>query len=110
MPLGAWVGAILTASLVYGLGSLGGGLAIERLILVGVVVSSLFGAIQTTLLLLADDGRIQAALNWLIGSLNGRGWAEVIMAGSYVGIALMGGCLLARPLNLLNLAMIWRLD
>jgi iron complex transport system permease protein len=103
VPLGAWIGAILTAALVYGLGYVGGGLAIERLILAGVAVSSLFGAIQTTLLLLADDGRIQAALNWLIGSLNGRGWAEVSMAGSYVGVALIGGCLLARPLNLLNL-------
>jgi iron complex transport system permease protein len=103
VPLGAWIGAIFTAALVYGLGYLGGGLAIERLILAGVAVSSLFGAIQTSLLLLADDGRIQAALNWLIGSLNGRGWAEVSMAGPYVGVALIGGCLLARPLNLLNL-------
>ncbi|MDX2229535.1 MAG: iron ABC transporter permease [Leptolyngbyaceae cyanobacterium bins.349] len=103
VPLGAWLGAIATAALVYGLGYLGGGLAIERLILAGVAVSSLFGAIQTTLLLLADDGRIQAALNWLIGSLNGRGWAEVTMVGPYVGVALIAGCLLARPLNLLNL-------
>jgi iron complex transport system permease protein len=103
VPLGAWVGAIFTAALVYGLGYLGGGLAVERLILAGVAVSSLLGAIQTTLLLLAEDGRIQAALNWLIGSLNGRGWAEVTMAGPYVGIALIAGCLLARPLNLLNL-------
>jgi iron complex transport system permease protein len=103
VPLGAWVGAIFTAALVYGLGYIGGGLAIERLILAGVAVSSLFGAIQTTLLLLADDGRIQAALNWLIGSLNGRGWSEVVMAGPYVGMALLLACGLARPLNLLNL-------
>lgn len=104
VPIGAWMGAIFTAVLVYGLGYMGGGgLAIERLILAGVAVSSLFGAIQTTLLLLADDGRIQAALSWLIGSLNGRGWAEVTMAGPYVGGALIAGCGLARSLNLLNL-------
>ncbi len=103
VPLGAWIGAIGTAALVYALGYAGGRIAIERLILAGVAVSSLFGAVQTTLLLLADDGRIQAALNWLVGSLNGRGWSEVIMAGPYVGISLLVGCLLARPLNLLNL-------
>jgi iron complex transport system permease protein len=103
VPLGAWFGALLTAALVYGLGLVGRSIAIERLILAGVAVSSLFGAIQTTLLLLADDGRIQAALNWLIGSLNGRGWPEVGMAGPYVAIALLGGCLLARDLNLLAL-------
>jgi iron complex transport system permease protein len=103
IPLGAWMGAILTAAIVYGLGFSGGGIAVERLVLAGVAVSSLFGAIQTTLLLLADDGRIQAALNWLIGSLNGRGWSEVTMAGPYVGVALIAGCLLARNLNLLAL-------
>lgn len=103
VPIGAWVGAIATAALVYALGYLGGGLSVERLILAGVAISSMFGAIQTTLLLLADDGRIQAALNWLIGSLNGRGWSEVNNVAPYVGMALIAGCLLARPLNLLNL-------
>lgn len=103
IPLGAWVGALFTATVVYGLGYIGGGLQIERLLLAGVAVSSLFGAVQTTLLLMADDGRIQAALNWLIGSLNGRGWSEVSMVGPYVAIALVVGCLLARPLNLLTL-------
>lgn len=66
-------------------------------------VSSLFGAIQTTLLLLSDDGCIQLALNWLIGSLNGRGWAEVTAAGPYIGEALILGCLLSRTVNVLNL-------
>lgn len=103
VPLGAWVGALAAATVVYGLGYIGGGLAIERLVLAGVAISSLFGAIQTTLLLLADDSRIQAALNWLIGSLNGRGWSDMSMVGPYVAIALVVGCLLARPLNLLNL-------
>lgn len=103
VPLGAWLGAVLTATLVYGLGYGRGGLAIERLLLAGVAVSSLFGAIQTSLLLLAEDGRIQAALNWLVGSLNGRGWSEVAIVGPYVGVALIAGCCLSRPLNLLSL-------
>lgn len=103
VPLAAWVGAILTTAIVYWLARTGGGVSVERLILGGVAVSSLFGAIQSVLLLLAEDGRIQAALNWLIGSLNGRGWAEVRMAAPYIGIALLVGCLLARAVNLLNL-------
>ncbi len=103
LPLAAWVGAVLTAALVYFLGHSSTGIAVERLVLGGVAVSSLFGAIQTTLLLLSDDGRIQAALNWLIGSLNGRGWAEVTTAGPYIGVALILGCLLSRVINVLNL-------
>jgi iron complex transport system permease protein len=103
IPLAAWVGAIITTTIVIFLGRSGNKLSVERLILGGVAVSSLFGAVQSTLLLLAEDGQIQQALNWLIGSLNGRGWREVTTTSPYIIIALIAGCLLARPLNLLAL-------
>lgn len=103
IPLGAWLGGLLTTILVYFLARSKNGIAVERLVLGGVAVSSLFGAIQSVLLLMAEDGQIQAALNWLIGSLNGRGWNEVTISGSYITVALLCGCLLARAVNLLNL-------
>jgi iron complex transport system permease protein len=103
IPLGAWIGAIVTTTIVIFLGRSGNKLSVERLILGGVAVSSLFGAVQSTLLLIAEDGQIQQALNWLIGSLNGRGWEEVKTAAPYIIIALIAGCLLARSLNLLAL-------
>ncbi|MDJ1177310.1 iron ABC transporter permease [Roseofilum sp. BLCC_M91] len=103
IPLGAWLGAVLTTTLVYGLSRSAKGISVERLILGGVAVSSLFGAVQTTLLLLSADSRIQQALNWLVGSLNGRGWSEVRVAAPYVILALIGAILLARSLNVLNL-------
>ncbi|MBD2385071.1 FecCD family ABC transporter permease [Cylindrospermum sp. FACHB-282] len=103
IPLAAWVGAILTSALVILLGRTGSGISIERLILGGVAVSSLLGALQSTLLLLAEDGQIQIALSWLVGSLNGRGWQEITTAGPYIIAALLVGCLLARSLNVLAL-------
>ncbi|MBF2066145.1 MAG: iron ABC transporter permease [Calothrix sp. C42_A2020_038] len=103
IPLAAWIGAIITTAIVIFLGRSGSKLSVERLILGGVAVSSLFGAVQSTLLLLAEDGQIQQALNWLIGSLNGRGWREVNAAAPYIVIALIAGWLLARSLNLLAL-------
>jgi iron complex transport system permease protein len=103
IPLAAWVGGVFTTVIVYFLAKTGDGVSVERLILGGVAVSAMFGAIQSVLLLLTEDGRIQAALNWLIGSLNGRGWTEVTTAGSYISVALVLGCLLARSVNLLNL-------
>ncbi|WP_460204858.1 FecCD family ABC transporter permease [Scytonema sp. NUACC21] len=103
IPFAAWVGSLLTTLFVYILARTGDGISIERLILGGVAVSSLFGAIQSVLLLLAEDGQIQAALSWLIGSLNGRGWNLVAIAGPYICIALLLGSLLGRSLNLLNL-------
>jgi len=102
-PLAAWLGAILTSAVVILLGRAGSGISIERLILGGVAVSSLLGAVQSTLLLLAEDGQIQIALSWLVGSLNARGWKEVTTAGPYIILALLGGWLLARSVNVLAL-------
>ena len=103
VPLAAWVGAIATTSVVYLLARSSVGISVERLVLGGVAISSLFGAVQSTLLLLSEDGRIQAALNWLVGSLNGRGWDELNMVGPYLAIALVVGCSLAQVMNLLQL-------
>ncbi|MEN9232150.1 MAG: iron ABC transporter permease [Thermostichus sp. DG02_5_bins_236] len=102
VPLAAWSGGVLTTLLVYGLARSRSGLAVERLILAGVAVSALFGAISSTLLLMADD-RVQVALSWLIGSLSGRGWPEVQTAGMYILVGLGLGWGQARALNLLSL-------
>ncbi len=45
IPLAAWLGAILTSAIVIFLSRAGSGIAVERLILAGVAVSSLFGAV-----------------------------------------------------------------
>ncbi|MEM9136298.1 MAG: iron ABC transporter permease [Cyanobacteria bacterium P01_F01_bin.42] len=103
VPLGAWLGAIATTLMVYLLAHDGRTISVERLVLGGVAFSAFFGAIQSLLLLMSPDGRIQASLNWLIGSLNGRGWTEVTLVGPGIILVSIIGCLLAKQLNLLNL-------
>ncbi len=103
IPIAAWLGAILTTFIVYFLARSGGNISVERLILGGVALSSLFGAIQSMLLLQTEDGRVQAALTWLIGSLNSRGWSEIKLAGPPILLALIMSLLLSRQLNLLGL-------
>ncbi len=103
VPIAAWLGALVASLLVYGLSYRGGRIVNERLILGGVAISSLMGSAQTVMILFAEEGRVQTALNWLIGSLNGRGWNEINLVAPYVAIALIGGCLLGKTINLLNL-------
>jgi len=103
IPLAAWGGAIVTTGIVIFLGRSAGGISVEKLILGGVAVSSLFASIQSVLLLIAEDGQVQLALNWLVGSLNGRGWTQVQMAAPYMIVGLIAGCLLARSVNVLSL-------
>ncbi|MEA5464745.1 iron ABC transporter permease [Leptothoe sp. PORK10 BA2] len=103
LPLGAWLGAVIAMAIVFALAKTKGEISVERLILGGVATSALFAALQTMLLLMSRDGQVQAALTWLMGSLNGRGWEELTIVGPSVVIALVLGCLLARQVNLLNL-------
>lgn len=103
LPLGAWLGGVVTIVLVYFLARTGTGISVERLILGGVALSTLFGALQSMMLLMSPDGQAQAALSWLIGSLNGRSWQEIAVAGPSIVVSLLAGCLLARRLNVLSL-------
>ncbi len=102
VPVVAWLGGMATTLVVYALARTRTGVSVERLILAGVAVSALFGAVSSTLLLMADD-RVQVALTWLIGSLNGRGWPELQRVGLYVGLGLLAGWAQARVLNVLAL-------
>ena len=103
IPFAAWIGAILTTLIVFVLSKDGNKIVVERLVLGGVAISSLFGAIQASLLLQVEDGRIQAALNWLIGSLNARGWQEIRLTFLPILIALLIGIFLSKQLNVLSL-------
>ncbi|MCY6490886.1 FecCD family ABC transporter permease [Leptolyngbya sp. GGD] len=103
VPMGAWIGALISVTIVFALGYQGGRIVSERLILGGIAIATLSGSAQTLLLLFADEGQVQGVLNWLIGSLNGRGWAELHLVAPYVAIALISGCLLGKTINLLNL-------
>ena len=103
IPIAAWSGAIFTTIIVFLLAKNGNKISVERLILGGVAISSLFGAIQATLILQVEDGRVQAALTWLIGSLNARGWSEIKITWIPILFALLFGLFLSKQLNLLSL-------
>ena len=103
IPVAAWFGALFTTIVVFFLAKNGNKISVERLILGGVAISSLFGAIQATLILQVEDGRVQAALTWLIGSLNARGWSEVKITWIPILMSLFVGLFLSKQLNLLSL-------
>lgn len=101
VPVAAFSGALLGATIVYAL-AWRGGIAPMRMILAGVAVSSLFSA-GTSALLVTHSDNVQAAMTWLIGGLAGRGWSHWHRLWPYVlvgtGIALAS----ARKVNLLLL-------
>ncbi|MFD2421580.1 FecCD family ABC transporter permease [Amycolatopsis pigmentata] len=80
VPLGALAGAALAAGALVVLGWRGG-LAGERIVLIGIGLSAVLTAVVTWAVVAFPVTVAQQALLWTIGSLFGRTWEEVGWAG-----------------------------
>ncbi|MEV0614665.1 iron chelate uptake ABC transporter family permease subunit [Nonomuraea sp. NPDC050404] len=100
--LGAVCGGVATAVAVYLL-AWQRGVQGYRLILVGIGASAVLGSATSLLFLRAELGKAAQAATWMIGSLNGRGWNDVWIAG--VGLVVLLPLALAanRRLTLLEM-------
>lgn len=76
----AFASAALCAAIVLGLASLRGVNAMV-LILGGVALTYLFSAMTATVQFVASEQQLASIVHWTFGSLNGRRWDEVAMAG-----------------------------
>lgn len=89
----AFGAALVCAVGVLGLAALRGVNAIV-LVLAGVAFTYLFGALTAALQFFASEQQLAAIVHWTFGSLNGRSWHEVSVAG--------GVCLLCATVMLLH--------
>jgi iron complex transport system permease protein len=103
IPWAAFGGGLLTAGAVYGLAWQRGGTTPIRLILIGVALAAVLGAITSLLLVFGDIDNVQQAYIWLTGSVYGRGWDHVRALGGWLVILLPITILSARQLNTLAL-------
>ena len=76
----AFLSAMVCAVGVLGLATLRGVSAIV-LVLAGVAFTYLFGALTATIQFFASEQQLAAIVHWTFGSLNGRSWQEVAVAG-----------------------------
>jgi iron complex transport system permease protein len=102
VALGALVGGIGTALLVYAL-AWRGGVAGFRLIIVGIAVTALLASVNTYLLLRAKLEVAVAAATWGAGSLNLLTWSDVVPALVLVAVLLPVVVTLSGPLRQLEL-------
>ena len=99
----AFAGALLAAGIVYAVARAPGGLAVQTLLLAGVIVGIFFSAAITVIISLVDFNRLSGVIHWLLGNL------APIPRASLALFALLaaGGVWLilrrARELNLLAL-------
>lgn len=81
------LGALLSASLTWSVARLGGRVEPVRLILIGVLVGGVLGAITSIALLYAGEDA-QILINWLSGSLASSTWQKLLLFGAAMLVSL----------------------
>jgi len=103
IPVLAFIGAIMTGSIVGMMGWKRGGLWPERLLLAGVGLSFLFSALLMLIMSVSSDEGIRKAILWIFGDLSMSDWSRIPYGLAFVlaGIILSGTK--AKALNTLIL-------
>lgn len=95
----AFLGAILSMLVVFGLSRASSAWTQNRLLLTGVVMAAGWGAVISLILAVAPAAQVQGMLFWLIGDLSYATQPGVALAALLAGLAV--SLWFARPLNLL---------
>lgn len=101
IPMAAFVGALLTVTIVYFLARVGKTAPTTNLILAGVAISS-FATSLTSFLMLHSEGELRRAMGWLMGGSIQLGWTSTLAILPYVVIALGVLTMNGYVLNLLQ--------
>ena len=97
----AFGGAFITATAVYLL-AWKRGVEPVRLLLAGVAVSSLLGAMSTAIMLFNSE-KVAGILDFAIGSLSTRSWSQLELVAPYIIAGLAVAVIIAPKLNILGL-------
>ncbi|MFF5793268.1 FecCD family ABC transporter permease [Paeniglutamicibacter sp. NPDC012692] len=103
VAFGAFVGGLVATGLVYATARSGGRTEVVTLVLTGVAINAVGGAVIALMTFLGDNSSREEIIFWQLGSLNGTRWENVWVAGpiTLVGVGL--AFLFTRKLDLLAL-------
>ncbi|MEP3048942.1 MAG: iron ABC transporter permease [Roseibium sp.] len=99
IPLAAFFGGLVTTLLLYRIGTRGGITSVATLLLAGIALGALAGAITGLLVYVADDQQLRDLQFWGLGSLAGSNWEKVGSVAPIILAMLFSVPLLARGLN-----------
>ncbi len=103
LPGAAFAGALLAILLVFRVAAAADrALDVRILLLAGVVVGAFFSALIAFVLAFSKAQTVRSAVLWMMGSLAGAGWKDVLVVALYTLPSALALIALARPLNLMS--------
>lgn len=85
VAVGAFLGAVSATFLVYRLAASATGTSVATMLLAGIAISALAGAINSYFSFIADNHMLRQISLWQMGSLSSASWSRVIMAAVILG-------------------------
>ena len=99
VPIAAFFGGWISTILLYRVATRGGVTSVATMLLAGIALAALAGAVSGLLIYAADDRQLRDLTFWGLGSIAGASWAKVMVAGPLIAIAVLLAFALARGLN-----------
>ncbi|MEM0937104.1 MAG: iron ABC transporter permease [Pseudomonadota bacterium] len=99
VPVAAFLGGWITTLVLYRVSTRNGRTSVGVMLLAGIALGALAGALSGILVYMADDAQLRDLTFWGLGSLAGATWAKVAAAMPLILLALVVAPFLARSLN-----------
>ncbi|XHB99085.1 iron ABC transporter permease [Nitratireductor sp. ac15] len=99
LPLAAFFGGVVSTLLLYRVATRRGQTSIATMLLAGIALGALAGALSGIFVYVADDQELRDLTFWGLGSLAGASWTKIWAAGPIILAALGAAPFLARGLD-----------
>ncbi len=103
LPMAAFAGGLATTMLLYRIATSNGQTSVATMLLAGIALGSLAGALTGVLIYMANDQQLRDLTFWGMGSLAGSTWTKIAAAGPIILLSFAVMPFLARGLNAITL-------
>ncbi len=99
MSVTAFVFAAVMTLLLYGVATRRGRTDVALMLLAGVAINAIAGALTGLLITISNDTQMRSVIFWMMGSLSNTAWQDVSLVATVMLLALVALLRLTKPLN-----------
>ncbi|MEP1767840.1 MAG: iron ABC transporter permease, partial [Sulfitobacter sp.] len=99
VPMAAFLGGWVSTLVLYRVATRGGRTSVATMLLAGIALGALTGAVSGLMIYAADDKQLRDLTFWGLGSLAAASWFKVMVAGPLIAISVGVAVTLGRGLN-----------